>query len=127
MKIDLQTLATLTDDGKAIATLEHTFYPYKDNEEVKVRCSYLTNSDINRFTTGNTLDLDRIIRDKVHKIEGIEITLNGKDVALTPKLLVSLPYNQELAALQMIICAHLMDSTKISEEEEKNSDSDTNA
>ena len=126
---------TFTDSEKAEPILEHAYYPFEKlgDFESKITCVYFKNSEMtsSKYTkktaSGFEIDFQKIIEDKVVSIEGIYIEGENRTVPLTKEMLFLLPNSPAISHLTASIVNHLMDASKLTEDEEKNSDLDTNA
>ena len=114
------------NESKAEPQLEHIYYPFDDDRDIYVECSYMTNADTHKyikFFDGETsINYEAIIKDKVKSISGITAVFKDKEVDVTKNMLLSLPMNGTISALISKIVSHLMDSNALSEDEEKNFD-----
>lgn len=123
-----------TDSEKAEPIFEHIYYPFEHDGdfEAKITCNYLKNSEVTgsvytkKTENGIVIDYDKIITDKIVSIEGINIEGKNKTIPLTKELLLSLPNTMDISMLKANIVNHLMDASKLTEDEVKNSDLDTN-
>lgn len=124
-----------TDSDKAEPIFEHAYYPFeKEGDfEAKITCIYLKNSEMTspkytkKTSSGIDVDYQKIIEDKVVSIEGIYIEGENRTVPLTKEMLFSLPNSPAISRLIASIVTHLMDASRLTEDEEKNSGLDTNA
>lgn len=124
MRIKLENRVRWADDKKAIPILEERFFPYEEYKDAYVDLLHLKNSELNKYVKKYgedvELDVERMIKDKVLGITGIEVAVNGEDIPLTKELLLTLPYSAELSALQMSICTHIMEAITLTADEVKN-------
>lgn len=116
------------DESKADLGLKHTYIPEvewniecDDNDRVSVECEYFRPAERTKYTTfskeGSGIDIDRIFRDKVKKINNLQI--NGKEIDTSDKLL-KYPSSIEVDALVNDVVLHLMNTESLNKEEVKN-------
>ena len=119
---NLKALFKENDKGKAVPELEHVFYPVEEDKDIKVVCTYLTSGEMTKYMDrkGNQ-NMEAIVIDHVKKIEGINITdeKTGKEVEVTPQLLLALP-GTFVSSLMASIYAHIVAGADLTGEEVKN-------
>lgn len=119
---NLKALFKENDKGKAIPELEHVYYPIEEDSDIKVVCTYLTSGEMTKYIDrkGNQ-NMEAIIIDHVKSIEGINITdeKTGKNIEVTPQLLLALP-GTFLSSLIANIYAHIVAGADLKESEIKN-------
>lgn len=127
MTIDFDKLEFDTDKEKVNPRLTHTVYPLENNKDVSVECEYFKTGEIASYMDmssngrGNYRFRD-IFKDKVTKINGIDVTVKGgKKIEVTDaKTFLSLPSNSTLDAILLFVTLHLIASDDLTEAEEKN-------
>ncbi len=111
------------ESGKVSAELSHVFYPFEDDKDIKVYCRYIPSGKFLNFTrmgTDATYDMEKCFLSQVDKIEGITIEdQNGKEVDVTPELLVTLAGEIPTAIVTRVF-AHLVSNENLTEDEVKN-------
>ena len=122
------------DYKKTGVNLKHTYVidteeNLTDSNPIEVTCSYLkVGEKMEYFNTGKdgkgTLDTRRIIKDKVHEFRNM--TVGGEPVTL-PEQFLALPDDPRFFGLMMNIINHILNADTLTEDEEKNSASDTDA
>jgi hypothetical protein len=132
MKITFKDLKFKTDGGKLVPSLMHDFHP-ESYPEVSFKCEYLTNGETSKYYRANpktgdmSFDLKAVFHDKVMSIAGLTVVdddekeIEVNDVVTFEKL----PACPELTTMLNEVAIHLMNSATLTEEEEKNSDTDT--
>lgn len=117
------------DESKADLGLRHTYIPEvewniecDDNDRVSVECEYFRPAERTKYTTfskegSGGIDIDKIFRDKVKKINNLQI--NGKEIDTADKLL-KYPSSIEIDALVNDVVLHLMNTESLNKEEVKN-------
>lgn len=128
MNIILKNLKTKTEAGKTKVDLEHVYQPLKENEDLKVHCSYFKPGEMVTYFIYDqngkaTADLPGIFRDKVTKIEGLTVETEKDTLKIeTSRDLLSLPTLPVLTDIVMNTATHLMSSDGLNEDEVKNLD-----
>ena len=69
---------------------------------------------------GAEWNLRKVINDKVVAIHGIEVEFEDGTAPLTKEMLCTLPFDSFLTGLAQKIFYHLLDTSRLTEEEEKN-------
>ena len=117
------------DTTKADLGLRHEYIPQtafnkkqKEEERIVVECEYLKVGEKVKYTTtdedGNTsLDFGKLFKKKVLEIRNLKI--NDKPVVSAYELL-KYPGVLELEAIVIDVCAHLLNSDSLNEDERKN-------
>ena len=117
------------DTTKADLGLRHEYIPQtafnkkqKEEERIVVECEYLKVGEKVKYTTsdedGNTsLDFSKLFKKKVLEIRNLKI--NDKPVVSAYELL-KYPGVLELEAIVIDVCAHLLNSDSLNEDERKN-------
>lgn len=117
-----------TDKGKAIPELVHDFYPYPDNKDVVVKCSYLKNGESSKYlhinSNGDTsYGFEEIFRDKVLSIKGIYGVPKGKEEPIeikTAEDFMMWPQATEMVKFLNTVAIHIMAGASLTEDEIKN-------
>ena len=117
------------DTTKADLGLRHEYIPQtafnkkqKEEERIVVECEYLKVGEKVKYTTtdedGNaSLDFSKLFKKKVLEIRNLKI--NDKPVVSAYELL-KYPGVLELEAIVIDVCAHLLNSDSLNEDERKN-------
>lgn len=117
------------DETKADMGLKHTYIPEvewnidcEEADRVSVECEYFKPAERTKYTSfskdgANGIDIERIFRDKVKKINNLSI--NGKEIDSADKLL-KYPSTIELDALVNDVVIHLLNTESLNREEVKN-------
>ena len=133
MNIKIKGIKARVDKDKAVVELEHSFHPLKNDDSVEVVCEYFKpgekDSLVNIDEDGEMrFDLAGIFRKKAKKINGLSVDAGyGPEAIDTPDKLLAYPGIPALDAIVRSTAMHLLVLDGISEEEEKNYVSDTNA
>ena len=133
MNIKIKGIKARVDKDKAVVELEHSFYPLKDDDSVEVICEYFKTGERDSLAKLDgdgemRFDFAGIFRKKVRKINGLSVDAGyGPEVIDTPDKLLAYPGIPALDAIVRSTAMHLLVLDGISEEEEKNYVSDTNA
>ena len=117
------------DENKADLGIKHTYTPMvewniecDDADRVTVDCEYFKVGERVKYTTfskdgSGGLDLTRVFKDKVKKINNLII--NGKEITSADKLL-NYPSSVELEAFISDVVVHLIEADSLNKEEQKN-------
>ncbi len=117
------------DENKTDLGIKHTYTPMvewnidcEDADRVTVDCEYFKVGERVKYTTFSKegtggLDLTKIFKDKVKKINNLVI--NDKVVDTSEKLL-AYPSSVEMEALISDVVVHLIESDTLNKEEQKN-------
>ena len=133
MNIKIKGIKARVDKDKAVVELEHSFHPLKNDDSVEVICEYFKTGERDSLAKLDgdgemRFDFAGIFRKKVRKINGLSIDAGyGPEVIDTPDKLLAYPGIPALEAAGRSTATHLLVLDGISEEEEKNYVSDTNA
>ena len=133
MNIKIKGIKARVDKDKAVVELEHSFHPLKDDESEEVICEYFKTGERDSLAKMDgdgemRFDFASIFRKKVRKINGLSVDAGyGPEVIDTPDKLLAYPGIPALDAIVRSTAMHLLVLDGISEEEEKNYVSDTNA
>ena len=133
MNIKIKGIKARVDKDKAVVELEHSFHPLKDDDSVEVICEYFKTGERDSLAKMDgdgemRFDFASIFRKKVRKINGLSVDAGyGPEVIDTPDKLLAFPGIPALDAIVRSTAMHLLVLDGISEEEEKNYVSDTNA
>lgn len=117
-----------SDVSKANSNIEREFKPL-EGEDVTVYYKALSNGDvISIMSKGGNIDPIEIFKNQVTKIDGITFNFeDGEEIEATPEMIINAPVNTETSPLLRLITFtvnEIMGNSKVTEEEEKNSDSD---
>ena len=117
------------DESKTDLGIRHTYTPMvewnidcDDADRVTVECDYFKVGERVKYTTfskdgAGGLDLTRVFKDKVKKINNLVI--NDKEINTAEKLL-AYPTSVELEALMSDVVVHLIEADSLNKEETKN-------
>lgn len=117
------------DENKADLGIKHTYTPMvewniecDEADRVTVDCEYFKVGERVKYTTfskdgSGGLDLTRVFKDKVKKINNL--TINGKEITSADKLL-GYPSSVELEAFISDVVVHLIEADSLNKEEQKN-------
>ncbi len=117
------------DESKADLGLNHTYIPEvewnidcDDVDRVSVECEYFRPAERTKYTTfskdgAGGIDIEKIFRNKVKKINNL--TINEKEVDTADKLL-KYPSTIEIDALVNDVVLHLLNTESLNKEEVKN-------
>lgn len=117
------------DETKADMGVRHTYIPEvdwniecEDEDRVSVECEYFRPAERTKYTSFSKegtsgIDIERIFRDKVKKINNLLI--NGNKIETADKLL-KFPSTKELDALVNDVVIHLLNTESLHREEIKN-------
>lgn len=133
MNIKIKGIKARVDKDKAVVELEHSFHPLKNDDSVEVVCEYFKPGEKDSLVKIDEdgemrFDLAGIFRKKAKKINGLSVDAGyGPEAIDTPDKLLAYPGIPALDAIVRSTAMHLLVLDGISEEEEKNYVSDTNA
>jgi hypothetical protein len=133
MNLKLNGIKVRVDKEKVNVDLEHSFYPFKDDESVEIICDYFKTGEKDKFAKLNengeaSFDFCGVFKKKVKRINGFTIDAGyGVEAIDTAEKLLALPAVPVLEAILRATAAHLLTSDGLTKDEEKNSGSDTNA
>lgn len=133
MNIKIKGIKARVDKDKAVVELEHSFHPLKNDDSVEVICEYFKPGEKDSLVKIDEdgemrFDLAGIFRRKAKRINGLSVDAGyGPEAIDTPDKLLAYPGIPALDAIVRSTAMHLLVLDGISEEEEKNYVSDTNA
>lgn len=115
----------ITSEQKANPFYERVIYPISGDKDFKVTITPLKTLESTKYATRGSavgLDLERILKEHVIAIEGLEISFKDGDVFKVKSVddLLSLPMNIEIDGLLMKIFNAILSDGELTEDEEKN-------
>lgn len=126
MRIEFKDLKTKVDEGKTKVEIDHVFEPLDDYAEVKIHCRYLIpgerTSYVHYGADGTaTINFALLFKDKVSAIDGLSVSVDGKDMDIkTSAEFLSLPSTPLLELIIMKTATHLLRNDELTEDEVKN-------
>lgn len=116
------------DSTKANSNIEREFKPWAD-QDVVIHYKALTNGDmINMASKDGDINSVELFRKQVTKIDGIIFTFDdGEEKEATADMIINAPLessNNKLLSLIGLTVNAIIGNSRLTEEEEKNSDSD---